>query len=69
VLNVDDGDILTSAGVPAGLDLCLHVVRRDHGAAVAAAIARWTVVAPYRDGGQESARQEREDRCHIMGRQ
>jgi AraC family transcriptional regulator, transcriptional activator FtrA len=52
VLYVDDGDILTSAGVAAGLDLCLHVVRRDHGAGVAAAIARQTVVAPHRDGGQ-----------------
>ena len=52
VLYVDDGDILTSAGVAAGLDLCLHVVRRDHGAAAAAAIARWSVVAPHRDGGQ-----------------
>ncbi len=52
VLYVDDGDILTSAGVAAGLDLCLHVVRQDHGAAAAASIARWTVVAPHRDGGQ-----------------
>src|SRR6266536_1991848 len=48
VLYVDDGAILTSAGVAAGLDLCLHVVRRDHGAAVAAGIARHTVVAPHR---------------------
>jgi AraC family transcriptional regulator, transcriptional activator FtrA len=52
VLYVDDGAILTSAGVAAGLDLCLHVVRRDHGAAVAASIARHTVVAPHRDGSQ-----------------
>ncbi len=52
VLHVDDGTILTSAGVAAGLDLCLHVVRRDHGATVAAAIARHTVVAPHRDGNQ-----------------
>jgi AraC family transcriptional activator FtrA len=52
VLYVDDGDILTSAGVAAGLDLCLHVVRQDHGAAAAASIARWSVVAPHRDGGQ-----------------
>jgi AraC family transcriptional activator FtrA len=51
-LYIDDGDILTSAGVAAGLDLCLHVVRRDHGAAAAAAIARHTVVAPHRSGGQ-----------------
>jgi AraC family transcriptional regulator, transcriptional activator FtrA len=52
VLYVDEGAILTSAGVAAGLDLCLHVVRRDHGAAVAADFARWTVVAPHREGGQ-----------------
>jgi AraC family transcriptional regulator, transcriptional activator FtrA len=52
VLYVDEGSVLTSAGVGAGLDLCLHVVRRDHGAAVAADLARWTVVAPHREGGQ-----------------
>jgi len=52
VLYIDEGSILTSAGVAAGLDLCLHVVRRDHGAAAAADIARWTVIAPYREGGQ-----------------
>lgn len=52
VLFVDEGQVLTSAGVAAGLDLCLHVVRRDHGAEVATAMARDTVVAPHRDGGQ-----------------
>jgi transcriptional regulator GlxA family with amidase domain len=52
VLYVDEGTVLTSAGVAAGLDLCLHVIRRDHGAALAAQIARRTVVAPHRDGGQ-----------------
>lgn len=52
VLYVDEGRVLTSAGVASGLDLCLHVIRRDHGAAVAAAFARRTVVAPHRDGGQ-----------------
>ncbi len=52
VLYVDEGSVLTSAGVAAGLDLCLHVIRRDHGAALAAQIARRTVVAPHRDGGQ-----------------
>ncbi|MFF4502848.1 GlxA family transcriptional regulator [Streptomyces sp. NPDC001401] len=52
VLFIDDGDILTSAGVAAGLDLCLHMVRRDHGTAVANEIARRTVVPPHRDGGQ-----------------
>jgi transcriptional regulator GlxA family with amidase domain len=52
VLFIDDGDVLTSAGVAAGIDLCLHMVRRDHGAAVANEIARRTVVPPHRDGGQ-----------------
>lgn len=52
VLFVDDGDILTSAGVAAGVDLCLHAVRSDHGAAVANRVARVTVVPPHRDGGQ-----------------
>jgi AraC family transcriptional activator FtrA len=52
VLYVDEGSVLTSAGVAAGLDLCLHVIRSDCGAAFAAAIARRTVIAPHRDGGQ-----------------
>jgi transcriptional regulator GlxA family with amidase domain len=52
VLFVDEGRVLTSAGVAAGIDLCLHLVRGDHGAAVAHAAARRTVVAPQRDGGQ-----------------
>jgi AraC family transcriptional activator FtrA len=52
VLYIDDGDVLTSAGIAAGLDLCLHVVRGDLGAEAAMAIARWNVVAPHRDGGQ-----------------
>ncbi|WP_244905289.1 GlxA family transcriptional regulator [Streptomyces agglomeratus] len=52
VLFIDDGDVLTSAGVAAGLDLCLHIVRRDHGSAVANEVARRTVVPPHRDGGQ-----------------
>jgi transcriptional regulator GlxA family with amidase domain len=52
VLYVDDGDVLTSAGVAAGLDLCLHMVRTDHGAAVAANTARSIVMPPQRDGGQ-----------------
>src|SRR4051794_19767044 len=45
VLWVDHGDLLTSAGLSAGMDLCLHVVRGDRGAAAATAIARWNVVA------------------------
>ncbi|GAB2976051.1 GlxA family transcriptional regulator [Actinotalea caeni] len=52
VLFVDNGRILTSAGGAAGIDLCLHLVRLDHGAAVAAAAARRCVVAPWREGGQ-----------------
>jgi transcriptional regulator GlxA family with amidase domain len=52
VLFVDDGDVLTSAGVAAGIDLCLHVIRRDHGSEVANHAARSSVVPPWRDGGQ-----------------
>ncbi|SDT68954.1 transcriptional regulator FtrA [Actinoplanes derwentensis] len=52
VLYIDDGDVLTSAGSAAGLDLCLHVIRRDHGPAVANTVARRLVVPPHRDGGQ-----------------
>ena len=52
VLYVDDGDILTSAGSAAGIDLCLHVVRSDFGAEIATQVARDMVVPPHRDGGQ-----------------
>jgi transcriptional regulator GlxA family with amidase domain len=52
VLFVDDGDVLTSAGLAAGIDLCLHVIRSDHGAQVANAVARYCVVSPWREGGQ-----------------
>lgn len=52
VLFVDDGDIITSAGTAAGIDACLHLVRRELGATVATAIARRMVVPPQRDGGQ-----------------
>ena len=52
VLYVDEGDILTSAGVCCGIDLCLHIVRRDLGATVANEIARRIVAAPHREGGQ-----------------
>ncbi|SDH05896.1 Transcriptional regulator GlxA family, contains an amidase domain and an AraC-type DNA-binding HTH domain [Lentzea fradiae] len=52
VLFVDDGDIVTSAGTAAGIDACLHLVRRELGTKVANAIARRMVVAPQRDGGQ-----------------
>ncbi|SHG08256.1 GlxA family transcriptional regulator [Streptoalloteichus hindustanus] len=52
VLFVDEGAVLTSAGVAAGLDLCLHLLRNDHGASLAAEVARMVVVPPHRDGGQ-----------------
>lgn len=51
-LYVEDGPIITSAGTAAGIDACLHVVRRELGAEVANAIARRMVVPPHRDGGQ-----------------
>jgi AraC family transcriptional activator FtrA len=51
-LYVDEGSIITSAGSAAGLDACLHLVRRDFGAAVANTVARRMVVAPHREGGQ-----------------
>lgn len=52
VLYADAGAVLTSAGEAAGIDLCLHMIRGDHGAAVAAEVARRTVVPPHREGGQ-----------------
>lgn len=52
VLYIDDGDLLTGAGAAAGIDLCLHLIRRDHGADVANHVARLCVVPPHRDGGQ-----------------
>lgn len=52
VLFVDDGDVLTSAGLAAGIDLCLHIIRSDHGAQVANEVARYCVVPPWREGGQ-----------------
>ncbi|MEV6349546.1 helix-turn-helix domain-containing protein [Actinoplanes sp. NPDC051851] len=52
VLYVDNGRLLTSAGAAAGLDLCLHLIRRDHGSAVAADAARLSVMPLEREGGQ-----------------
>jgi AraC family transcriptional regulator, transcriptional activator FtrA len=52
VLFIDNGDVATSAGTAAGLDMCLHVVRTDHGAARAARIARHMVMPPRREGDQ-----------------
>lgn len=52
VLYVDDGDLITSAGTGAGIDACLHLVRREIGSAAAVAVARRMVVPPQREGGQ-----------------
>ncbi|MGV9993798.1 GlxA family transcriptional regulator [Streptomyces sp. NPDC003374] len=52
VLFVEDGRFLTSAGAAAGVDICLHLVRQDHGSALANFVARCCVVPPFRDGGQ-----------------
>ncbi|MEW1655097.1 helix-turn-helix domain-containing protein [Streptomyces sp. NPDC093707] len=52
VLYVDHGDLATSAGAGAGIDLCLHLVRTDHGAGYAAQVARSMVMPPHREGGQ-----------------
>ncbi|HET8581949.1 MAG TPA: helix-turn-helix domain-containing protein [Jatrophihabitans sp.] len=52
VLFVCDGPVLTSAGTASGLDLCLHLIRADHGAEVARRVARRMVMPPHRDGGQ-----------------
>ncbi|MFF1318367.1 MULTISPECIES: GlxA family transcriptional regulator [Streptomyces] len=52
VLFVHDGRVLTSAGAASGVDVCLHIVRTDHGSELANAVARRCVVPPFRDGGQ-----------------
>ncbi|MFD3452048.1 helix-turn-helix domain-containing protein [Streptomyces sp. NPDC058691] len=52
VLYVDNGSVLTSAGKAAAMDLCLHIVRLDHGSSATNAVARRLVVPPHRDGGQ-----------------
>lgn len=52
VLFVDEGDILTSAGSAAGIDLCLHLIRQDYGTEIATQLARQLVVPPQREGGQ-----------------
>jgi AraC family transcriptional regulator, transcriptional activator FtrA len=51
-LYVDEGTVMTSAGLSAGIDLCLHVIRKDCGAAVGERVARYMVAAPHREGGQ-----------------
>jgi transcriptional regulator GlxA family with amidase domain len=52
VLFVDEGEAMTSAGLSAGIDLCLHVIRKDFGAAAGERVARHMVAAPHREGGQ-----------------
>ncbi|MEU9479034.1 helix-turn-helix domain-containing protein [Streptomyces sp. NPDC048191] len=52
VLFVADGRMLTSAGAASGVDICLHIVRTDHGSELANSVARRCVVPPFRDGGQ-----------------
>ena len=52
VLYVDEQDILTSAGSAAGIDLCLHIIRKDFGTVIANKVARRLVVSPHREGGQ-----------------
>jgi AraC family transcriptional regulator, transcriptional activator FtrA len=52
VLYIDDHDVLTSAGSAAGIDLCVHLVRKDFGASIANSVARRLVIQPHRDGGQ-----------------
>lgn len=68
VLYVDSGQVLTSAGIACGIDLCLHVVRQDYGAGVAAAVARRLVVAPHREGSQAQyvARAVEPDDAHSL---
>ncbi len=51
-LYIDEGAIITGAGAAAGMDMCLHLIRREHGAGLANTIARGLVIPPHRDGGQ-----------------
>jgi AraC family transcriptional regulator, transcriptional activator FtrA len=68
VLSVDEGSVLTSAGKAAAMDLCLHLVRLDHGSAVANTVARRLVVPPRRDGGQALPRAEPAGGRGLIGR-
>ena len=67
VLFVDDGNLITSAGTAAGIDACLHLVRRELGTAVVTAIARRMVVPPQRDGGQRQYVQQPVPECATDG--
>lgn len=68
VLYVDEGDILTSAGTAAGLDLCLHLIRKDFGTEAANMVARRLVVPAHRDGGQAQFIRQAVPRAHESGR-
>jgi transcriptional regulator GlxA family with amidase domain len=65
VLFVQDGRILTSAGAASGVDICLHIVRTDHGSELANAVARSCVVPPFRDGGQAQYIQQPVPDCGV----
>ncbi|WP_460666907.1 helix-turn-helix domain-containing protein [Kribbella swartbergensis] len=67
VLYIDHGDIATSAGSGTGIDLCLQLVRRDHGAAYAAQVARRMVMPPHREGGQVQYRVEETQQTESLG--
>lgn len=67
VLFVDDGDLITSAGTAAGIDACLHLVRREQGSAVVNVIARRMVVPPQRDGGQRQYVEQPVPQCSADG--
>jgi len=68
VLYVDAGDVLTSAGTAAGLDLCLHLIRRDFGTEAANLVARRLVIPAHRDGGQAQFIRQAVPRTHESGR-
>lgn len=67
VLYVDHGDVATSGGSGTGIDLCLHLVRSDHGAAYAARVARRMVMPPHREGGQLQYRTEEPQSPQSLG--
>jgi len=67
VLFVDDGNLITSAGTAAGIDACLHVVRRELGSAAVNTIARRMVVPPQRDGGQRQFVEQPVPQCQADG--
>jgi AraC family transcriptional activator FtrA len=67
VLYVDHGDVATSGGSGTGIDLCLHLVRSDHGAAYAARVARRMVMPPHREGGQLQYKTEEPQSAQSLG--